>query len=158
MVEDKSKSSKKGLIIGISTGVGIAAITGVIILVIALPRFTPKTDGFVIPENNYSKYISSCSIDATMDKSMSEGNPMKAKEIKPYKTEYYTEDGYPIWGVGATWQGYDGGKGASYTCYLGTNADGAYLIELKINGKTAKTYKSDAKIVDKDGAAASLTK
>ena len=148
---------KKGAIIGISVGAGVAVlITAIVILAISLSGFSPRTDGFIIPENNYSQFTSSCSLDATMSDKMNYGNVRKSTEIKPYKTKYYTEDGYPIWAVGATWQGVSGHSDVTYLCYLGSNSETAYLIELKIDGETVKRY-ADVRIVDEKGQDSSLT-
>ena len=154
---EKETSMKKGAIIGISVGVGVAVlITAIVILAISLSGFSPRNGGFIITENNYSQFTSSCSLDATMSNKMNYGNARRTTEIKPYKTKYYTEDGYPIWAVGATWEGVNGHSDVTYLCYLGSNSETAYLIELKIDGETVKRY-ADVRIVDEKGQDTSLT-
>ena len=149
---------KKGVFIGLGIGFGAVALgVGIWLLIWNLTKFSVKTDGFIVSSNNYAQFITSCEMDATMNDRMSAGNPMDIEEIKPYKTEYYTEDGYPIWAVGQTWNGYSGKAGATYICHLGTNGETAFLIDLMINNKIVKTYNSAAVVVDKNGNKASLT-
>lgn len=132
---------KKGIIIGISISLGIAAIAAIVTLCIVLNSgFKVRDDGFVIPENDYSKFVSSCEIDYMMALDTTTNNIQKWSEIKPFKTGRYTKDGYPIWAVGMTYKGIGSNPDITFMCRLATDSESAYLIDLTANGLVIKTY------------------
>ena len=143
---------KRGIIIGVCTGVGGAAIIiGVIFLILNLTKFKPIEGGFVVPSNNYSKYSGSCGSDSAFDLlDRKNVDAQKWHSVELYKTDKYTDDGYPIYAWGTNYESYSGEISTSYLCRLGTNEDSAYPIDLLLNGKVIKKY-SDATIVDKEG-------
>lgn len=148
---------KKGIIIGLSIVLGLGAIAGIIVLIVNLTKFAPRTDGYIVPEGNYGRFITQCMADAYANKNLT-GDYKKQTEVKPYKTGYYTEDGFPIWAVGENWPAYENipVSGSTWRCYLGTNETTAYALQLEVNGETTKTYNS-AKTVNEKGEESRLT-
>lgn len=147
---------KKGLVIGLCVGMLVAgAIVGAVLLIINLTTFRPRTDGYDLSKNTYD--YTACMEDAYASNHIT-GDWTKAEYTKIHKTGYYTDDGFPIWVVGADYPAYEiiSVPGASWRCYIGTTSIGAYKIQLEVNGGILKTYE-EVKVVDENGKKATLT-
>lgn len=148
---------KKGIIIGISAGLGAIALgLGIFFIIQAVtntPGEDPKQeetvakDGFVLDEGNYGYYFWDCKIDAMAIYPLVETD---SKVKTPYKTGELTSDGYPIYAVKWTWEGMEVSDeetqefymspSHTYICRFGTTEDSAYLIDLTIDGEKRKEY------------------
>lgn len=148
---------KKGIIIGISAGLGAIALgLGIFFIIQAVtntPGEDPKQeetvakDGFVLDESNYVYYFWDCKHDAMdVDMLVESDNEIKT----PYKTGELTSDGYPIYAVKWTWDGMEVSDpetqelymspSHTYICRFGTTKDSAYLIDLTVDGEKRKEY------------------
>lgn len=139
---------KKAIIVGAIVAGAIAAGVAAWLIIINVAAFKPK-EGITIPANDYSQYVTGCYNDAIF--SFSDGVDARDEiTYPPQKTDYYTEDGYPVWVFSWIWKRVEDGSPVSYQCRIGTTSNDAYAIDLRVNAELKKTY-SEANLVDEKG-------
>lgn len=139
---------KKAIIVGSIVAGAIAVGVATWLIILNVTVFKTK-EGFTIPSDNYSKYVTGCYNDAIFD--YSEGIDISSETTyPPQKTDYYTEDGYPVWIFSWIWNNTEDGSPVSYQCRIGTTSNDSYLIDLRVDAELKKTY-SEVKLVDEKG-------